>query len=122
MICGVISLQARMRFKFLENQDERCYIEDFLSELDEETYLKITNKLKDFESFDQVHLFRAEHIKKVEIGIYEVRVKVKGECYRFLGKIDGENFYIAHVYHKKSKKLPPKEIKTTRQRLITINL
>ncbi len=109
-----------MRFNFLDNQDGRCYIEDFLSGLDEETHLKVINKLGDFESFDQAHLFRAEHIKKIEQGVHEIRVRTRRKCYRFLGRIRGEEFDVVHVYHKKSNSIPMKEIRTTRNRLNNI--
>lgn len=111
-----------MKFIFLENQEGRCYIDDFLSRLDDDTHLKITNKLEDFEGFDLFHLFKARHLKKVEEGVHEVRVRIKSECYRFLGRIRDEEFEVVHVYHKKTDKLPPKEIQTTRNRLKNIKL
>lgn len=108
-----------MRIKFLDNLGGRCYIEDFLSGLDEETHYKISKKLEDFELYDWQHLFRAEHIKKLEDNLHEIRVRIKKKCYRFLGWIDGEVFNVVHVYHKKTGKLPLKEIRTAKSRLNT---
>ena len=101
-----------MRFKL------SSYAQDFLLGLEDETYHKVQEKLKDLEDFNQAHLLKAGRIKKISDGIYEVKIS----CYRFLGEINGEEFHIVHAFHKKSNKLPLKEISTTRNRINKLQL
>lgn len=118
MTCGVICQKTtKMRFEFLVNQEGQRYIEDFLSDFDINTHLQITEKFEHYESLEHAHLFRAEYIKKIDEDLYEVRMRVNKKEYRFLGKIESDIFIIVNAYHKKSNKLPLKEIKKTKNRL-----
>jgi phage-related protein len=106
-----------MQFNFINNDSGGCYIENFLSKLDDVTKLKIYEKLKYLQTLNRYTLSRTEHIKKIENGIYEVRIPIKKNQYRMLGTITGNEFKIVHAFNKKTKKLPQKELKITRDRL-----
>ena len=112
-----------MQFIFSPKPDgSESWVEKFLrQDVDREVAIKIVDKLKSFEQFDQQRLMLVEHIKKVD-EIYELRVRVKSENFRFLGKIVGVTFFMVHVYHKKSQKLPKKEIGVTKSRINLLNL
>ena len=101
----------------------RSWVEIFLKEeVDKETAVKILDKLASFERFSLQQLMTVGHIKKVDGEIHEARVSVKSERFRFLGKIIGSDFQLVNVYHKKSQKLPLKELKTARFRISLLGL
>ncbi|HCC05535.1 TPA: hypothetical protein DEP58_04540 [Patescibacteria group bacterium] len=116
-----------MEFETCNIPKERNYVDEFLQSLndhpeeDKTTAYKIVCKLSDWEQLDFGSLLKAEHIKKVEGKLFEVRVKIKGDCYRFLGIIKGHTFLLLHAIKKKRQKLPRKDIELAkyRSKLIT---
>ncbi len=99
-----------MEFETKQTPGSRDYVADFISSLDDETADKILDKLSGWLPLDLLELARAEHIKKVEGDLWEVRVSIKKVQYRFLGYIVGRTFFMLHYIIKKYQKLKRKDI------------
>ncbi len=106
-----------MEFESKFIPESRDYVADFLRELDDETALKILGKLKDRNGLSTLDLARAEHIKKIDDEVWEARVRIKREWYRFLGYMEDDIFWMVHAFQKKSTKLKRKDIDIAIQRI-----
>lgn len=111
-----------MEFESKSIPKTKDYVADFINDLDDEIAYKILDKLSSWESLSLLQLTRAEHIKKVESDIWEVRVRVKTDCYRFLGYIHGSIFLMVHAIVKKSQKIKRKDINIAKERVKRIKM
>lgn len=95
------------------------FIEGFCDRTDptETTAQKILDKLKYFEQLNRGQLMRAQHIKQLIGELYEVRVLIRRNQFRFLGYIEGETFYMVHAIKKKTQTTPAKAIALAQQRI-----
>lgn len=109
----------KIKFEFCEKEDGVLYIRDFLDDLSEEVYEKVTVKLGYFEQYTPRLFLKSKHTEPLDkkTGLYEVKLKVKNHWYRFLGKWEDEVFYIITAFKKKSNKTPSKHIETANNRL-----
>ena len=55
-------------------------------------------------------------IKKIQTGLYELRIQGKSTIRIFYAKIGGD-YYLIHAFVKKSQKTPPKELKVALDRM-----
>lgn len=106
-----------MLFESLGDSNGVDYIEQFIEVLDDESAQKVVNKLSAFEHVSFAELMRSEHIKKIEGKLFEMRIRIKGDCYRFLGTTRGDTFFMAHAIKKKTDKLKRNDIEIALQRV-----
>jgi phage-related protein len=54
--------------------------------------------------------------KKIQVNLFELRIKGQNSFRIFYSNIKG-NYYLVHIFKKKSQKIPQKEIKTALDRI-----
>ncbi len=96
--------------KFYRTASGRCPVEDFLEELDDRTLAKVLAVFKLIETQEMVPV---QYFKKLsDYKLWEARIGLGGQTYRFLGFWDkGALIILTHGFEKKSQKTPEKEIK-----------
>ncbi len=102
--------------KFYRLENDRCPVDEFLDTLSNKQVEKVIFVLQLVESLDIVP---RKFLKKLEStdDIWEVRVQLGNNIFRFLGFFDGSELIILnHVFTKKTQKTPKKEIKTAEHR------
>lgn len=112
-----------MRINVFEDEESgECYVKDFLlEECNELDRAKILNKLEDYGEFSYETLMKAQHLKKLEEGLYEIRIKVNRVHYRFFGKISEGVLHVGYVIKKKTNKLLLHELRAARAKINRIN-
>lgn len=60
-------------------------------------------------------------IRKLEPGLWEVRSRVSQGISRVIFTVEGNTMVLLHGFIKKSRKTPPGELKTARQRLAALH-
>ena len=87
-------------------------VSEFISEQEPETAYKLADLLESFQNSSFDNLVRTQVIKKIKgkDGLYEVRLWVIREKYRFLGNFKDEILYLTVPFKKRSKKIPPRKI------------
>ena len=106
-----------MLFETLSDGSGIDHVEQFVCALDDEVAEKVLQKLEAFEQLTFAEHLRAEHIKKVEGKLFEVRVRIKEDCYRFFGTARSNTFYMVHAIKKKTDKLKRKDIEVALRRI-----
>ncbi len=111
-----------MQFSLSEDKSGYSVVADYLiNQVDGIVAQKIAEKLELFEKYPLEHLLRAEHLKKLDHEIYEVRIRIDKKCYRLLGATRGSTLEIVHIFYKKTQKTPKREIQITKERLKKLN-
>jgi len=98
------------KIKFYRTEAGRSPVEEFLDALASPQAQKAVWVLQLIEDID---LVPKQYFKKLvgTDGLWEVRVQHGGSSFRILGFFDGNNLVVLnHCFHKKSQKLPRKEI------------
>lgn len=106
-----------MEFESKLIPDSRDFVEDFLDGLDDEVSFKILDKMSNLSQLTFLELARAEHIKKIDGDVWEVRIPIKRECYRFLSYIEHQTIFMVHAIKKKTQKLKRKDIDIAQERI-----
>jgi len=112
-----------MEFETCTIPGYKDYVSEFLEELhdrtdpEETTTQKILDKLMWFGQLNKAQMMKAQHIKHLRGDLYEVRVLVRGNQFRFLGYIEGETLYMVHAIIKKRQTTPPKAISLAQKRI-----
>jgi phage-related protein len=112
-----------MEFEACEFPNSRNYVLEFLDNLNDRrdptktTAQKILDKLVHYENLSLGQLMRAEHIKVIDGDLYEVRVPVRGDQFRFFGYVNKNIFYMVHAIKKKQQKTPKKAIALSQERI-----
>ena len=104
------------RIIFYRTRDGKCPVEDFLDTLTDTQGRKIAWVLRVIRDIDPIP---AKYFKKLvnTEDIWEVRVGIGNNIFRFLGFIDGQNFIVlTNGFQKKSQKTPRSEIKLAEER------
>ncbi len=109
-----------MLFETLCDRNGVDHVVKFFETLEDETAEKVLIKLAAFKDVGFAELMRSEHLKKIEGKLFEMRVRIKGDCYRFLGTTRGATFYMTHVIIKKSDKLKRHDIDIAMQRITNL--
>ena len=97
-------------------EDGKCPVEDFLDNLTDKQAKKVTWVLRIIRDINPIP---AQYFKKLvnTEDIWEVRVTLGNNIFRFLGFFDGEDFIVlTNGFQKKSRKTPKDEIKLAEQR------
>lgn len=89
-------------------------VQDFIIKQDKPAYAKLLSAIELLET-DGPYL-KPPYIKKLQNKLYELRVSGKVAIRIFYTVKDGE-YYLLHVYKKKSQKAPVKELKTALDRI-----
>ena len=101
---------------FYRTENGRCPIEEYLDSLSSKQVEKVFFVLQLVESLDIVP---RKFFKKLEStdDLWEVRVQLSNNIFRFLGFYDGAELVILnHAFTKKTLKTPKNEIKIAEQR------
>src|SRR5699024_1439295 len=97
---------------FYRMESGRCPVEEFLDALESKQAQKVVWVLRLVEDLDFVP---TRYFKKL-VGsedIWEVRVQVGGNIFRILGFLDDtDSVVLNHAFQKKTRKTPPREIRT----------
>ena len=104
------------KVKFYRKKDGKCPVEDFLDTLTDKQTKKVAWVLRIIRDINPIP---AHYFKKLVStdDIWEVRVTLGNNIFRFLGFFDGEDFIIlTNGFRKKSRKTPKDEIKLAEQR------
>jgi len=110
-----------MEFELWKNENGVCYAEKFIKDQPDVVALKIIILLEDLSKFDFFVLLNKEKVKKIEKDIYEVRLKIQGDFYRFLFVIRGNKAWILEAFKKKTNKTPRKHVENARNRMLSLN-
>jgi phage-related protein len=101
---------------FYRFDNGKCPVEEYLETLSNKQVEKVFFVLQLVES---LNIVPRKFFKKLEStdDIWEVRVQLGNNIFRFLGFIDGAELIILnHAFTKKTQKTPKKEIKIAEQR------
>ncbi|HNW16026.1 MAG TPA: type II toxin-antitoxin system RelE/ParE family toxin [bacterium] len=94
--------------ELMENDNGKCEALEFIENLNEKTQLKVEYV---FKLVEDLPIVPAEYLKKLSGQIYEIRVQVGSNAYRFLSFFHkGDLIVVTHGFQKKSQKTPPNEI------------
>lgn len=89
-------------------------VEEFIKSCQPKTIAKISNEIDLLAKHG--NLLGRPHSAPVKKGIFELRVRGKEEI-RIFYTFCQKDIYLLHAFKKKTQKLPPREIETTRKRL-----
>lgn len=92
-------------------------VNDFIEEQDATTYAKAISYI-DLLEYSGPFL-KPPYMKKLQDKLYELRISGKTEL-RILYTISNNEYYLLHVFKKKTQKTPTKEIKIAIDRMKTI--
>ncbi|MDP9249039.1 MAG: type II toxin-antitoxin system RelE/ParE family toxin [bacterium] len=106
-----------MQFELWENEKGESYVGDFIRKQTDEIALKILIRLEDLQKYEFSVLFRKQTVKKITKEIYEIRLKINGDAYRFLFVIRSNTGIILEAFKKKSSKTPKRNIKNAKNRI-----
>lgn len=101
---------------FYRTESGTCHVEEYLDTLSNKQVEKVFFVLQLVESLEIVP---KKFFKKLEStdDLWEVRVQLGNNIFRFLGFFDGAQLVILnHAFTKKTQKTPSKEIKIAEQR------
>ena len=104
------------KVNFYKTASGRSPIEEFLDTLTAKQAQKVAWVLN---LVEELNIVPAQYFQKMKNtkGLWEVRVKVGSNIFRFLGFFDGAQFLIlAHAFQKKSQKTPKQAIRLAEDR------
>ncbi len=94
--------------ELMETDDGKCESLEFIEKQNDKTQKKIEFVFKLVEDLDVVP---TEYLKKLRGSIYEIRVQMANNIFRFLCFFhEGNLVVVTHGFQKKSQKTPEKEI------------
>lgn len=106
-----------MQFETQADQGGVDHVKAFLDELDTVIAKKVLTKLEHLSQCTYAQLMRSRHLKKVEGVLYELRVPIGGDTFRFLGSIGEDVLWMVHAIKKKTQKLKRKDIDLALRRI-----
>ena len=101
---------------FYRMESGRCPVKEFLDSLSGKQAQKIAWVMQ---LVEELQIVPTRYFKKLTAtnGIWEIRVSVATDIFRFLGFFDGSNVIVLnHAFQKKSQKIPSQEISTAETR------
>jgi phage-related protein len=102
--------------EFYRTEHDRCPVEEFLDSLSDKHAQKVAWVLRMVERIERVP---EQYLKKLAgtEHLWEIRVQVAGNHYRFLGFFDGPSLLIlTSAFSKKQQKTPVREIEVAQAR------
>jgi len=101
---------------FYRTKSDKCPVEDFLDTLDGKQAQKVAwvmQAVEELEKVPETYLKKLVNTK----GIWEIRVQMGSNIFRFLGFFNQGNFIVlTNGFQKKTKKTPKSEILLSEQR------
>jgi phage-related protein len=94
---------------FYKMMDGKCPAEDFLDSLPGKAAQKVTWVLKILEDLEMIPSIYFKKLVNTD-GIWECRVKLGSDIYRFFGFFHGNEIILTHGFVKKTQKTPSSEI------------
>lgn len=102
------------KVKFFQTTRGDYPVQDFMMEQDKPTRAKLTSAIELLET-DGPYL-KPPYIKKLQSKLYELRISGKVAIRIFYTIKDGE-YYLLHIFKKKTSKTPANELKTALDRM-----
>ena len=101
---------------FYRTKSDECPVEDFLNTLDNKQAQKVAWVMQAIEELEKVPTTYLKKLTNTK-DIWEIRVQVGGNIFRFLGFFDNGNFIVlTNGFQKKTQKMPKSEILLSEQR------
>ena len=101
---------------FYRTESDECPVENFLNTLDSKQAQKVAWVMQVIEELEKVPTTYLKKLTNTK-DIWEIRVQVGGNNFRFLGFFDNGNFIVlTNGFQKKTKKTPKSEIILSEQR------
>lgn len=101
---------------FYKTKNGKCPVEEYLDSLSNKQVEKVFFVLQLIESLEAVPQKYFKKLVSID-DLWEVRVQLGNNIFRFLGFFDGSELVILnHAFTKKTQKTPKKEIKIAEQR------
>ena len=101
---------------FYKTESGECPIEDFLNSLDGKQAQKVAWVMQVVEALDKVPTTYLKKLTNTD-DIWEIRVQIGGNIFRFLGFFDkGKFIVLTNGFQKKTQKTPKSEILLSEQR------
>lgn len=97
-------------------------VKDFLGlSLDKVKLFEAYEKMEMYGKFSSLELIKTHKIEKIEEDLYELRVPIAKVKLRFFGVLSGDKLFLIHVFKKKSKKIPKKELEKAKNKTLTFD-
>ena len=103
-----------LRVNFFQTTRGNLPVKEFTEEQDKPTYAKLIHAIELLET-DGPYL-KPPHVKKLQNKLFELRISGK-VAMRIFYTIRNNEYYLLHVFKKKSQKIPLKELKTAFDRI-----
>ena len=101
---------------FYRTESDECPVEDFLDTLDSKQAQKVAWVMQVVEELEQVPTTYLKKLVNTK-DIWEIRVQMASNIFRFLGFFDQGNFIVlTNGFQKKTQKTPKSEITLSEQR------
>jgi len=100
--------------KFFQTARGDSPVEEFIKKLDEATYSKILHSIVLLRDYGPT--LKPPYTKKIKNKLYELRISKKVAVRIFYMMIN-EEYYLLHVFKKKTQKIPAKELKIALDRM-----
>jgi phage-related protein len=110
-----------MDFELWENKNGVCYAGGFIKDQPDAIAIKIATLLEDLQKFSFLVLSRKDKIKKIGKELYEIRLRIKSNNYRFLFVMRKNKAWILEGFLKKTDKTPKKHIENAENRIASLD-
>lgn len=109
-----MTIQKTWNVKFYQTKRGDYPVDDFLFNQDDETSTKVFSYFALLQNNGP--FLKPPQIKKLQSKLYELRIKSKSNI-RVFYTIFNDEYYILHIFKKKSQKIPTRELKTAIDRM-----
>lgn len=107
----------KINIHYYKSNSGRMFVKEYIESLDKETKYGIYAFLKKFKLDN--HYRQIPYCKKITKEIFEIRIKIK-DSYRILyASIYKNNVMLLHIFKKKTRKTPKKDLNLAINRLKT---
>ncbi len=112
-----------MEIEFFTSSGGRCYVGEFIEDLPNNTQAKITKRLELLEKHGVNFVTHAGIMKKLHgYELFEIIVNFGKIFYRILCVIRAKTCWLLHMFIKKSRETPAREIETAQNRMRELDL
>lgn len=102
------------KVKFFQTVRGDCPVKEFITQQDEATHAKILHAIVLLENNGPY--LKPPYIRKLQDKLYELRISGK-IAIRVFYTIHNSEYYLLHIFKKKSQKTPSKELKSALDRM-----
>ncbi|MBF0455605.1 MAG: type II toxin-antitoxin system RelE/ParE family toxin [Magnetococcales bacterium] len=107
----------KLRVAFFKTESGSEPVRDWLKKLDQSEKKAISEDIKTVQFGWPLGM---PVVRKMEPGLWEVRIQLEGRIARILFTVEEEKMVLLHGFIKKTQKTPPQELKLAKQRMSTL--